>query len=231
MVGTLAGQGVFLAGTAVFLPLEYEGLFNVMEGLPCHGGVIIHMVAEYILVSTADAGSDMQVAGYMGGKTAGIGMVAHVAAARGSHKGLQAGRKGRKKGFCSNFGGICQLHFHQLIVNLLDGGGGAVVFHEGRLRMVDHGKNCRFQAAVMNGIDLADNVLKGTLDQGRVFGRFFCCRQGGKGAGSDFQSLSGFLGSRGLEGKMEKKGTGGAAGCQLQKSPSGNRFLHHGFTH
>ena len=63
----------------------------------------------------------------------------------------------------------------------------------------------------MNGIDLADNVLKGTLDQGRIFGRFFCGRQGGKGAGSDFQSLSGFLGSRGLEGEMEKKGTGGAA--------------------
>lgn len=63
----------------------------------------------------------------------------------------------------------------------------------------------------MNGIDLADNVLKGILDQERVFGRFFCCRQGGKGAGSDFQSFSGFLGSRGLEGEMEKKGTGGAA--------------------
>ena len=62
MVGTLAGQGVFLAGTAVFLPLEYKRLFNVMEGLACHGGVIIHMVAEYILVSTADAGGDMQVA-------------------------------------------------------------------------------------------------------------------------------------------------------------------------
>ena len=64
--------------------------------------------------------------------------------------------------------------------------------------MVDHGKNCRFQAAVMDGIDLADNVLKGALDQGRIFGRFFCGRQGGKGAGSDFQSFSGFLGSRGL---------------------------------
>lgn len=62
MVGTLAGQGVFLAGTAVFLPLEHKGLFNVMEGLPCHGGVIIHMAAEYILVGTADAGGDMQVA-------------------------------------------------------------------------------------------------------------------------------------------------------------------------
>ena len=69
----------------------------------------------------------------------------------------------------------------------------------------------------MNGIDLADNVLKGTLDQGRIFGRFFCCRQGGKGAGSDFQSLSGFLGSRGLEGKMEKKGTGGAAAASFRK--------------
>ena len=77
----------------------------------------------------------------------------------------------------------------------------------------------------MDGIDLADNVLKRALDQGRIFGRFFCGRQGGKGAGSDFQSLSGFLGSRGLKGEMEKKG------CQLQKSPSGNRFLHHGFTH
>lgn len=144
-------------------------------------------------------------------------MVAHVAAARGGHKGLQAGRKGRKKGFCRYFGGICQLHFHQLIVNLLDGRRGAVVFHEGRLRMVDHGKNCRFQAAVMNGIDLADNVLKGALDQGRIFGRFFCGRQGGKGAGSDFQSFSGFLGSRGLEGEMERRAPAALPAASFRK--------------
>lgn len=158
-------------------------------------------------------------------------MVAHVAAARGGHKGLQAGRQGRKKGFCRNFGGVCQLPFHQLVVGLLNAGGGAVVFHEGGAGIMNHGKNGRFQAAVTDGTCQPENVFIGAFHQGRAFGGCFSGRQGGKGAGNDFQRFGCSFGSRCLEGKTEKKGTGGAAGCQLQKSPSGNRFLHHGFTH
>ena len=81
MMGTLAGNGIFLQGRTVFLPLEYERFGNIVQGLTCHGDVAVDVIEENFCICLADIVRNMHIGAYVGHKTTGIGMMAAVAAA------------------------------------------------------------------------------------------------------------------------------------------------------
>lgn len=50
----LTGDGVFFKGRPVFLPLEYEGLFNIMQCLCGNGDIFMDRIAKYFFVYFID---------------------------------------------------------------------------------------------------------------------------------------------------------------------------------
>lgn len=54
MMPALAGDGVFFKGRPVFLPLEYEGLFNIVQCLCGNGDIFMDRIAKYFFVYFID---------------------------------------------------------------------------------------------------------------------------------------------------------------------------------
>lgn len=54
MMPALTGDGVFFKGRPVFLPLEYEGLFNIMQCLCGNGDIFMDKIAKYFFVYFID---------------------------------------------------------------------------------------------------------------------------------------------------------------------------------
>ena len=75
MVRPLTCDGVFFSGGAVFLPLEDEGLLDVVQRLCCDGGVVVDIIVEDVFIGLTDTDGDVQVAVDMGGETARVGVV------------------------------------------------------------------------------------------------------------------------------------------------------------
>ena len=96
VVRSLTGNGIFRQGRAVGVPLEDEGLGNVVQSLSGDGDILVDGVVKDFLIGSADVIRNVHVAARMGSQPARIGMVAAVAAAGSRLEFLHGAVKGRQ---------------------------------------------------------------------------------------------------------------------------------------